>query len=150
MSTRCQIQVEGSKVLLYVHSDGYCSGILPTLLPFVAKFHKGRGDDPEYMPARILQVFMNNSDQRIAEFHSNLKTSKLFGAPPPYEGMLGFGVDTELHGDIEWLYIVKKGGAVEVQSVTGWGDNQKFTTLKTFPVGTDPKAALESLGEEGK
>ncbi len=147
MSTRCQIQVEGSKVLLYIHSDGYPAGILPTLLPFVAKFVKGRGDDEEYMPARILQVFMNEADKHMEEFRT--KMPDLLGKPASYEGLLGFGVDTEIHGDIAYLYIVKKGGAVEVQKVRGFGESQKFTTLKTFPVGTDPKAALESLGEEG-
>jgi hypothetical protein len=129
MGTRGQIQVEGSKVLLYVHSDAYPSGILPTLLPFVAKFIKGRGDDPEFMSARILQAFMNAYD---AEF------------PDDYENHLsGFGVDTEIHGDTEYMYFVKPGGAVDVKKMRAGG------IIGSFPVGTDPMAALKQLGDDG-
>jgi hypothetical protein len=129
MSTRCQIQVEGSRVLLYIHADGYCSGILPTLLPFVAKFQKVRGDDPEFMSARTLQAFMNAYDKAF---------------PDDYEGHLsGFGVDTEVHGDTEYLYVVRAGGAVEVWRARG-GKN-----LGVFPVGTDPEVALTQLGDDG-
>jgi hypothetical protein len=49
MSTRCQILVTGSDVVIYRHSDGYPDsehGVLHDLLPLVREFKKYRGDDP--------------------------------------------------------------------------------------------------------
>jgi hypothetical protein len=149
MSTRCQIQIEGNKALLYVHSDGYPAGILPLLLPFVEKFQKGRGDDAEYLAARLIQHLTNESDKGLAEFRAKWGDGGM-GKSDPGFCFIGFGVDTELHGDIEFLYVVKKGGVVEVQKVKGWGENQSFQTLGTFKVGTPVKKAVKVCeSEEG-
>jgi len=51
MSTRCQIKIKDSKeknyadgnIHIYKHCDGYPSGVLPLLVPFVKRFFKERG-----------------------------------------------------------------------------------------------------------
>lgn len=140
MGTRCQIQIEGNKALLYIHSDGYPDGILPTLLPFVEKFVKGRGDDPEYMLARMTQEFTNDSDQCAEEFRKKMAEKPgLLSNMPKERSLIGFGIDCDIHGDIEYLYLVKKGGTVEVQKVRG---TRGMGTLGFFPVGTPVSDAL--------
>lgn len=138
MSTRCQIRIEGNKALLYIHSDGYPEGILPTLMSFLPPFMKDRGYDPEYLAARLLQQFMNKSDKRMEEFRVK------FPGPTRFD-YTGFGVDVELHGDIRYLYVVKKNGSVEVQLVGGFGENQSYVSRGLFLLGTTPEAALAEL-----
>jgi hypothetical protein len=141
MSTRCQIQIEGNKAILYVHSDGYPSGILPLLLPFVEKFQKGRGDDPEYLAARLIQHLANESDKGMEEFHAKM-SARGMGKDLGFR-FIGFGVDADIHGDIEYLYVVKKGGTVEVQKPGG-------QTLGSFQVGTPVEMAIKTCeSEEG-
>ncbi len=97
MSTRCQIQVEGSNVIIYKHCDGMPRGVLPWLEPFLARFYEQRGHEPEFCTARILAEGIKEDGPQI----------------PGYE-FIGWGVDTQYHGDIEYLYIVRKDGKVEV------------------------------------
>jgi hypothetical protein len=99
MSTRAQIQVDGSKVLVYKHSDGYPDGehgVLAWLTPFVESFMQRRGFNPDYMTARIV----------VAGIASD-------GAEA--DPTLGWGVDTEIHGDIAYLYTVKRDGSIDVK-----------------------------------
>ena len=148
MSTRCQVKIEGNQALLYIHADGSPESILPTLMPFVEKFKKARGSDPKYMLARMVQVFTNEADKEQEEFLAKMKekpspfsnmTASDFGS-----GMLGFGVCTDIHGDIEFLYVVSKTCAVEVRKVSGFGeDQQSFDTIGHFPIGTSVVDALK-------
>jgi hypothetical protein len=118
MSTRGQIKVEGCDSLLYRHMDSYPESMLPTLLPFVKEFYDRRGEDPDYMAARLLQRLMGDD-----------------------KSFTGFGIGTGLHGDIEFLYEVKSGGTVVVSK----GMGARMKKLAEFPLGTDPKEALARL-----
>lgn len=145
MGTRTQFRFEGTPVLVYQHSDGYPSGVLPTLLPFVAEFMKYRGYDDCYMPARLLQRLTNDSDAALKQMRENMKG--MFGNREVTPEFLSFGVDTEIHGDIEYLYTVRKNGTVEVSRPSG-EDPDKFPILATIPLGTAVAAALKMCGEE--
>lgn len=111
MSTRCQIAIKDGNGLhsikIYKHSDGYPNGVLPTLKPFVKNFVAQRGPDIEYCLAQIVRRFA------IKEY------SDYNGIEPiPAYRYVGWGIDTELHGDIEYLYVVdlSQGGSIEVIS----------------------------------
>lgn len=114
MSTRCHIGVYDEKaklddfeVLLYRHSDGYPSGVLPDIMPFLAWWDKGRGvDDAEYTGARLLQWLCNSSDGWKREQWDN----KDFNAEMEYTGVYGHGICKIFHGDIEYFYRVDKKG----------------------------------------
>ncbi len=115
MSTRCQIIVEGSDVVIYRHSDGYPDGdegVLKGLIATVGPFVKARGFDECYLPAHIVH------DQVAA--HVKWANEQAFGKATKY---LGYGVEAynpavrhPLHGDIDFLYVVKKNGEIEVRS----------------------------------
>lgn len=123
MSTRSQIFVEASGVIIYRHNDGYPdgpSGVLATLCPVVQVFHSQHGHDVHYMPAQIL-----------------------FAMKPTAPGILGFGIlgfgieghNDELQGDIEFLYIVRKNGQIEVREPGG--TNKMADTVLLYVVNLD-------------
>ncbi len=103
MSTRCQMgiyandtmSIKSAEVFIYRHSDGYPGteyGVVNCILPFLKWFNKERGiDDREYCAARLLQHLTNVGD------HIPSKSEYTVGTT-------GFGVDTQLHGDIEYFY----------------------------------------------
>jgi len=138
MSTRTQITVEGQTVKLYCHHDGYPEGILPDLLPFVSWFIKECGFQEDYMMARLTQR-MTGDDK----------------------GVLSFGLDTEWHGDLEWAYVIRRDGSVDVYRVgdryVNYLSNQGFdgrsdddTDLRvkkilSIPLGTPFEEALEMI-----
>jgi hypothetical protein len=124
---------------LYKHSDGYAEGVLPSVLPFVATFMKFRGDDPEYLAARLLQHLMNVADGRSEQRRKDFPA--VFKDEVP--DLIGYGVDTAVHRDIEFLYTVKKGGAVLVEAMR-YG-KKKGTKIAEFPVGTSPDAAIAEI-----
>ena len=127
MSTRCQILVEGSSVVIYRHSDGYPqgpNGVLATLKPLVVEFVKYRGWDEEYLPAHIIADQIKHhkawADKAAAEAEAE-KPGR--GESYKQAAFLGFGVEAynpdsteshSLHGDIEYLYHVRKSGVIEV------------------------------------
>lgn len=99
MSTRCQIAIVDSSAAgsiyaprIYKHSDGYPSGVLPTLIPFVEQFTSRRGDDPAYLLAQIVRAFAK------AENGSEYDN-----------GCLGWGIDCDWHGDLAYIYLVRDG-----------------------------------------
>jgi hypothetical protein len=104
MSTRCQIQIKSQGEIypckIYIHSDGYPENILPFLEDFTNKFHGNRGDDAEYFVAQYLihlaikEYEEQNKDPRYQQ-NPDYKIDKRY---------TGFGVSTEIHGDIEYLY----------------------------------------------
>jgi len=105
MSTRCNIafyeneekSFEEFEALIYKHSDGYPDGVLPLLIPFVQRFLLARGYDVEYLSARTLQYFANETDRSLQEYRG--------GRSEGFE-VLGFGICKDFHGDIEYLYCV--------------------------------------------
>lgn len=96
MSTRAQIKIKDYDVTIYKHSDGYPQGVIPSLRAYLGKFVKNRGNDKEYAIARILMNF------------ALLEKEYREKMPSPFneESFTGWGLCTDLHGDIEYLYIV--------------------------------------------
>ena len=127
MSTRGQIQTEGSKVLLYLHGDAMPESVLPALLPFLVEFHAERGHDPMYLPARFLQRLANENDKALRE--SGLR----FNYKPSL--FLSLGVGTEIHGDLEFFYRVRENGTVEVKVPTNREGRPKFKKVAEHPLG---------------
>lgn len=154
MSTRCQIIVEGSDVVIYRHCDGYPEGphgVVRALKKSVMNFIKYRGFDECYMPAHIV------SDMIVAHKASTDKTAKQMAkaglGSSHYEASkyLGYGVEAyimndahALHGDIEFLYVVKKNGTIEVRSCFENNDGpENITNTKVIKtVKYAPKKAL--------
>lgn len=106
MSTRTQIMVEGQPCKLYKHSDGYPSEVLPALFPFVQHFMQYRGWDECYMSARLVEAFAIQNKQELDEYAVFCKTQGR--EPDPQNALIGLGIDCEWHGDIEWIYIVRR------------------------------------------
>jgi hypothetical protein len=117
MSTRCQVLVEGSNAIVYRHSDGSPEAVLPDLLPLVADFMKSRGNDPEYMTAHIVARFiaLHNTwlDSRLAQYDGDTSsTAEVSRRSYNQYRYLGYGVEgfqagDYLHGDTEFLYVIK-------------------------------------------
>ena len=79
--------------LIYRHCDGYPTGILPDIMPFLKKFKDVRGNDPEYQGAWLL--------------HELLKEHDAYMEKAGYKnGFTGFGVCHDFHGDIEYFYAI--------------------------------------------
>lgn len=115
MSTRSQIKYKDSKnnIYIYKHSDGYPEGVLPVLVPFVADFFKFRGDDECYFLAQLIRRFAVVDylyNEKRAKKHPEIYGKREGGV---YE-FLGWGLDCEQHGDIEYLYEVDKTGQIYV------------------------------------
>jgi len=116
MSTRCQIEVSGEPVRLYKHSDGYPSGVMPILEKVVAEFELARGFfDGPYLLARIGQRFMNESDDGTRKFRDKMASAGLPLADNAESFVLGYGYDTEVHGDIEYMYTVHADFSISVK-----------------------------------
>lgn len=120
MSTRSQIKVKGSEVLIYKHSDGYPSEVLPTLVPIMRRFKNERGNDVEYANAQIMRAFARRDEKRRKERYKEYKNSEdefenqlADDYKEPF--MTGWGISTKKHGDIEYFYEVDlKEGVVSV------------------------------------
>jgi hypothetical protein len=140
MSTRCQIGVYPAKdsdlkdytALLYRHSDGYPGtedgkeyGVLPDILPFIKEFLKKRGNDAEYLAARLIQYMCNNYDGEMQEFRAK-------GNPVVFNSdMLGFGICNGFHSDIEFFYAIFP-DRLEVYTC-GWDEGpEKWNKIQTI------------------
>jgi len=141
MSTRCQIKVEGSDVYVYRHSDGYPDGehgVIAALKPLCEEFLKYRGWDEEYLPAHIVSGFIVAYVAHMRERYED-KDFPLYADMTPEQKeerinqskFLGHGVDTEMHGDIEYLYVVTREG-IEVRHVGRFGVNEEDTEFVKF------------------
>ena len=117
MSTRCQIHVNNSNVLLYRHQDGYPEGVLPDILPTIKRFIGIRGFDVEYLPARLI-VALVEAQNKV--YQGLIDRYKEDGRPQSYItdaeesrdtlsiGVTAFDNGEGLAGDIEYLYVVEK------------------------------------------
>ncbi len=116
MSTRSQLYVKGSDVVLYRHSDGYPEGkggVLACILPFLAEFSKHR-NDPFYCSAQLLGYLIKATDKVHNHLARWRKKHRADTNEEDYRGnyFLGTGVEsfkpekTELHGDIEYFYVI--------------------------------------------
>lgn len=113
MSTRSQIKYKdsASNIYIYKHSDGYPEGVLPVLVPFVQEFFKHRGDDEAYFLAQCVRRFAIEDAKRDAVFASQFPSDARFAKTFEF---LGWGLDCEEHGDIEYLYEVDNKGNIYV------------------------------------
>lgn len=113
MSTRSQIKLKNStdNIHIYKHSDGYPEGVLPVLVPFVKDFMENRGYDECYLLAQIIRRFaivQHLEDIAFDLKHPNLpKTNHMYS-------FLGWGLDCEKHGDIQYLYEIDEKGNIYV------------------------------------
>lgn len=119
MSTRCHIVIDGSHekndqglypVYIYKHCNGYPEGVLPVLKPIVQHCWKERGFDPFYLTAQIVRAFA------FAALGHQLG----LGAGNPLKidctnDMFGWGLGTELHTDVEFIYHITNAGGIIVR-----------------------------------
>lgn len=100
MSTSALISVEDlDGVYLYKHWDGYPEATLPWLEEFNKDFSKNRGDDPEYKFAQLVRSSERDGDK------FELDRSKY----------TGWGVTTIKEYGVDYYYILKADGTVEVE-----------------------------------
>ena len=64
MSTRSQIKVKGSEIMIYKHSDGYPEGVMPTLKEIVKTFADKRGNEPDYALAQIMRAYARRDEEK--------------------------------------------------------------------------------------
>lgn len=123
MSTRCQIgfyekdsdKIRDGQVFVYRHSDGYPESVLKDLKPFLDSFNKYRGlNDTTYATARCVQFLANIHDELIKKLHKDHNIKNMNDSL-----YLGFGIDTEIHGDIEYFYHVSPTKVQVFQPVDG-------------------------------
>jgi hypothetical protein len=122
--------------LIYRHCDGYPTGILPDIMPFLKAFKDGRGNDPEYQGARLLGALLKENSDYMKKHEGYLGTRLKCGS----ENFLGYGICNSFHGDIAYFYAVYP-DKVDVYSC-GWDKPPKdWTLLGSVPIdkGNDKK-----------
>ena len=105
MSTRAQVLIKETGVYLYQHSDGMdLFDIVKKSLERVKK--AGRLDDPCYLTRMVFCDMV-----KVAEDYkwSSPEMKNNYG----FNGDLGYGIDTEQHGDIEYLITIQNGKATQ-------------------------------------
>lgn len=157
MSTRSQIGFYNKKedsnkkfeALIYRHSDGYPSAVLPDIIPFLKWWKTVRGiSDLEYVSARLLQYLCNEYDKASKAFEKEF--GKTLNKNDDYTGTLGHGICKGFHGDIEYFYKVYENG-VQVFSC-GFDetpDNYKLLVTIDLDKEVDIKRIIK-LCEEGE
>jgi hypothetical protein len=158
MSTRCQIGIYRKKetdikeyeVLLYRHSDGYPSGVLPDIMPFLENFKKTRGiDDTEYAGARLMQYMTNLCDKNEIEWaeermkrngnntQSTINDAKQIKQLKSFGSTTGYGISKEFHGDIEFFYKINP-ETIQVYTTNIWngldGADTEIKLLAEMPI----------------
>lgn len=139
MSTRAQVAfvspnyIEDKKgksnkkyeVLLYFHRDGYPSGILPHLIPFLFEFKKKRGlDDISYAAAWLMHHMIKERGYN----YSTLKEA----------AFLSHGIDNDIHEDIDYLYEIYPDKLLVIVVNKVFKNNTvKGTLLKEIPLDKD-------------
>lgn len=63
MGTRALIKIEGHKVAVYKHFDGYPEATLPWLEAFNADFSERRKNDPDYKLAQLLRSSARDAEK---------------------------------------------------------------------------------------
>lgn len=140
MSTRCQIaftsaetNLDTPEALLYRHSDGYPSGVLPEMMPFLNWWAGARGiNDIQYCSARLLQYLANMYDgytikwakERLEKYKGDESKRSIdeIAETEKFTGTLGYGICNAYQWDIEYVYeITKEGVNVYETSYSGKG-----------------------------
>lgn len=151
MGTRAQIAFDGTTCKVYKHYDGYPSETLKTLIPFVADFMERRGYDEEYMVAQLCCTMINESWERMVAVKKTMP--KVYGeVDESKRDLAGFGVGNQWHPDIEYVYVIRDSGTIEVYmvdidcaTITVSGGSIRGRILATLPLGT-PVEQAEKVG----
>lgn len=119
MSTRSQIgfydkeptqkTLKKFEALIYRHSDGHPSAVLPEIILFLKWWGSERGiSDTEYCSARLLQWLCNQYDDYSIKFLKKLNPPQHLSndLSAGYTGTLGYGICKNFHGDIEYYYAI--------------------------------------------
>lgn len=143
MSTRSQIGIYQNnkkpltefEALLYRHSDGYPSGVLPDIMPFLSWWSKNRGiDDTEYVSARLLQYLCNKHDEQSKELAKKYPmVSEEYS--DEFTGTLGYGICKQFHWDIEYFYAISPEGVRVYDTPFEWdgaASEAKFLGIVPF------------------
>lgn len=123
MSTRCNVIVTdsyGAKIMFYRHSDGYPSGVAPTLGEFLNLVKTNRLRENAEQSAGWLVVLGYEEYSQgaygndLAKMRANREGTNMSGwKVGAYEPASG------LHGDIEYLYEID----VSAKTIKGWHHN---------------------------
>lgn len=149
MSTRCQIAVQDNEnIKIYKHSDGYPDGVIPVLLRRVQSFMEHRGWDPSYLTARILMAFGVEEAIRRKEWETH--EHDVFRRMAKEPCVLGFGLDTDWHGDIEFAYVVDKEFNINVHCFWGVDFEKRRPSKKTLICQISPTCTLSDALAECK
>ena len=151
MSTRAQVVIEENEgVFIYKHSDGYPSGVLPILQKLLPKFKDGRGFDPEYLTAHVSSTFIIESIEADKKRAKEWKKKGL--EYERWSDFLGHGLGSDVHGDIEYLYYIRKDFSIDILHPTKLGvkNARKMRTvtleeLKALKCPLYSKLSLETL-----
>ncbi len=114
MSTRAIIRLQSNEVpiAIYKHSDGYPSEVIPVLAPFIKRFFKNRGNDPQYLMAQIVRAFA------VADYKYRLEDSDdprsedcnfLYG-----QDYTGWGLVDYDHSDYSYRYEIGASGQISI------------------------------------
>ena len=126
--------------MIYKHSDGYPSEVMPTLEKIMKQFIQERGNEPDYALAQIMRAFARRDEKRRKERLEDIKEDIREANDAEESGLLselekwqeiyknhsmtGWGLDCVQHGDIEYLYLVDlELGVIVIYS--GYGDNME-------------------------
>ena len=138
MSTRCQLVVEtNERIKIYKHSDGYPSGVLPVLKKFLPAFKEGRGFDAEYLTAHLSSALIQDTFRGRRAFYRKMKKAHpkdpVWANRKIFQDFTGHGLDTQWHGDVEYVYRVKSDFSVEVYDTpSDMSDLSKAKLVKTY------------------
>lgn len=123
MSTRCNVIISdayGARIMFYRHSDGYPSGVAPTLGEFLRLVQTNRLRDNAEQSAGWLIVLgyeeysAGDYGNDLTKMRSNTEGTSMSGwKVGAYEPSVG------LHGDIEYLYEID----VSAKTIKGWHHN---------------------------
>lgn len=125
MSTRAQIEFQGTWIdkngkehldrrTVYRHSDGYPEGecgVISELKEFV-RWNLGRNNDVEYAAANFIYWSKRRMEENYFKPDEERKKWSDFGSTNYGVLHTGFGVcqNDELHGDVEYFYVVRNEG----------------------------------------
>lgn len=131
--TRAQIVVWQSGVVIYLHSDGYPVnpkeprfGVLPVLLPALRGYWAvRRAWEPAYVSAQVVYAFIADHRKWLVErerslLEENPRATSCYSASG--FGVEPFGDDSDLHGDVDYVYVAYR-DHVEIRVPgPGWGN----------------------------
>lgn len=102
-------EIEDTDIFLYVHADGYPEALGEEIKEFLTyEGAKNLMGDKEYMYAWLLKKIMDDYVKSMIDFD---KENSLYGLDednplPTMKNFNGYGISSEMHGDISYLYVI--------------------------------------------